>query len=105
MVAIVLDLVGADCKLLRQDLSKEPIWSDEPERAGGVDGAVIVEERGRATQAGIRPQAGARMSAALPAGGEELKAGDKHGLLKLAAELVRKIAPAEADRAGGLDPR
>lgn len=106
VIAIVPDVAGPDGRPVRQDLSKA--WFGRPGLPAEVDAKVISEEIERSRQAGLRPLTAhqleeARLAADPTGGNAVVKLARKHDLLGLAAELIKKYAPDEVDRANGME--
>ncbi|MCC6676803.1 MAG: hypothetical protein IT436_06635 [Phycisphaerales bacterium] len=98
VIAIVPDTIGADGKLVRQDLSKA--WFGQPNvLPGDVTTAIVAQEADLAAKTGVQPLSADKVSHARLAGGEAAKLSSKYALLGLAAKLVNQFAPDEVELA------
>lgn len=101
VVAIVPDTVGADGKLVRQDLSKA--WFGTPGLPGDVTSTIVALEAQLAAKSGVRALSTDQVRHAQLAGGEAAKLGHKWALLGIASKLVSQYAPDEVELAENLE--
>lgn len=101
VVAIVPDTVGADGKVVRQDLSKA--WFGSPALPSEVTSVTVAQEADLAAKSGVRALPADKVRHAQMAGGDTAKLGHKWALLGIAAKLVAQYAPDEVELADSLE--
>lgn len=98
VVALVPAPIGDDGQV-RPLLADAPAFFGTAMLPEQVDDATVKREVAAAKAAGIATAGADRLAAARNRGGEPLQTADRASLLRVAADLVRRFAPDEGDRA------
>jgi hypothetical protein len=89
-------------KFADTDLKKTLIWFGTPELPERVTAKTIAAEREKAEKAGLQPQSGASVDAALAKGGARLALKDYDALRREMAPVIKQFAPDETELANNL---